>query len=145
MENIIIKYNEDKLKTLKTEDGQSIFHILGMSAVEGNEIDSIYDKLNKYKIDNLYDSFGNPPMYYACNKLNKKFIEKYSNYIFGEKINQNINFSLFFETKNDKMPLTELYKHLNLEDNDLLSLIIELAVKEKIGDITYIIYYLINK
>jgi hypothetical protein len=84
-------------------------------------------------------------MYYACNKLNKKFIEKYSNYIFGEKINSNINFSLFLETKNDKIPLTELYKHINLEDNDLLSLIIELAVKEKIGNITYIIYYLVSK
>jgi len=146
LEKIINKNNEDTLKALRNDDGQNIFHILGMIVqVEGNEIDAIYDKLNKYKIDNLYDSFGNTPMYYACNKLNKKFIEKFSNYFFGEKINSNINFSLFLETKNDKIPLTELYKKLNLEDNDLLSLIIELAVKEKIGDITYIIYYLITK
>ena len=146
MKNIINKYNEDNLKALKTDEGQNIFHILSMiSQVEDNELDYIYDKLNKYKIDNLYDSFGNTPMYYACNKLNKKFIEKYSNYIFGEKINSNINFDLFLETKNNKIPLTELYKQLNLEDNDLLSLLIELAVKEKIGDITYIIFYLVKK
>ena len=83
--NIINKYNEDNLKALKTDDGQNIFHILSKaSQVEGKELDYIYDKLNKYKIDNLYDSFGNTPMYYACNKLNKKFIEKYSNFIFGK-------------------------------------------------------------
>ena len=146
LNKIINENNEDSLKTLRNDDGLTLFHILGMSAqVEGNEIDIIYDKLKKFKIDNLYDSFGNTPMYYACNKLNIKFIEKYTNYIFGKKNNSIINFSLFLETKNDKLPFKELYKYLNLEDNDLLSLIIELTLKEKIGDITYIIYYLIDK
>ena len=146
LKKIINDHKEDNLKALKNDDGQNIFHILGMSAqIEGNEIDAIYDKLNKCKIDNIYDSFGNTPMYYACNKLNKKFIEKYGNYTFGEKTNSNINFSIFFESKNDKLPFKELYKYLNLEDNDLLSLIIELTLKKQIGDITYIIYYLIDK
>ena len=146
LNKIINEHKEDSLKDLKNDDGQSIFHILAMSAqIEGNEIDAIYDKLKNCKIDNLYDSFGNTPMYYACNKLNIKFIEKYANYTFGNKTNSNINFSLFLETKNGKLPFKELYKYLHLEDNDLLSLIIELTLKEKIGDIAYIIYYLIDK
>ena len=137
--------DEKKILDLKNDEGQNIFHILAMSSkIENKELESIYDKLSKFKIDNLYDSFGNTPMYYACNKLNKLFIEKYSNYIFVVKINVNINFQLFLETKNNKLPLKELYKHLHLEDNSLLSLIIELSIKEKIGDIKYITNYLID-
>ena len=117
--------DEKKILDLKNDEGQNIFHILAMSSqIEGKELESIYDKLNKFKIDNLYDSFGNTPMYYACNKLNKLFIEKFSNYIFVVTKNININFQLFLETKNNESPLKELYKHLNLEDNSLLSLII---------------------
>ena len=137
--------DEKKILDLKNDEGQNIFHILAMSSqIEGKELESIYDKLNKFKIDNLYDSFGNTPMYYACNKLNKLFIEKFSNYIFVVTKNININFQLFLETKNNESPLKELYKHLHLEDNSLLSLIIELSIKEKIGDIKYIINYLID-
>ena len=137
--------DEKKLLNLKNDEGQNIFHILAMSSkIRGNELESIYNKLSKFKINNLYDSFGNTPMYYACNKLNKLFIKNYSNYNFGAKINSNINFQLFLETKNNESPLKELYKHLHLEDNNLLSLIIELSIKEKIGDIRYIIYYLID-
>ena len=144
--NQIIKENKDeKLINLKNNEKQNIFHILARFIYESKEMDKIYEKLNNYKIDNLFDIKGNAPMYYACNKLNKKFIEIYSKFNFTEEINKKINYSLFIETKNNSTPLEELYKHINLEDDNLLKLIIELTINLKKGYIIYILKFLINK
>ena len=146
----IIKDNkDDKLFNLKSEDGQNIFHILSKMIPENKnieiEIDSILNELNDYKIDGLYDSIGNTPIYYACKILNKKFIEKFSNYIFGEKNNGKFNSSLFIESDNNLTPLEQLYKKIYLEDNNLISLIIDITLKEKKGYILYPLKYIIDK
>ena len=83
-------------------------------------------------------------MYYACQILNKKFIEIFSNFYFDNKQNKNIDTKLFVETKNNNTPLEELYKKLNLKDNKLLELIIEITLKQKLGYIKYIVDYLID-
>ena len=146
----IIKDNEgNKLINLKSEDGQNIFHILSMIIPENKnieiEIDSIYNNLYKYNINRLFDSKGNTPIYYACKRLNKKFIEKFSNYIFEKKNNDKFNSSLFIESDIDLTPLEELYKKINLEDNYLISLIIDITLREKKGYILYILKYLTEK
>ena len=120
-----------------------------MIIIENNDniksIQSIYNKLDKYKIDKLFDSKGNTPMYYACKNLNKKFIEIYSNFNFEDSKNINFNSSLFIESENDNTPLEQLYKKINLEDNKLLTLIIQVSLKEKKGYLLYVLNYLIYK
>ena len=116
-----------------------------MVMLENNkEMDDKYCKLKKYKISNLFDSKGNTPIYYACNKKNKKFIEEYSNYNFRNNQNEKINSFLFIETKNNCTPLEELYKKIKSNDNDILKLIIILTLELKKGYIFYLLEYLIN-
>ena len=149
LKEIITKNKDKKLFEINDKDESNIFHILAITIFkeEEKDINYIYNELKKYKINNLYDSKGNTPMYYACQKLNKKFIETFSNFIFQNQRNENINTTLFIESKsnNGNTPLEELYKNLYLEDDNLLRLIIEVTLKEKKGYILYVIKFLINK
>ena len=145
LDKIIDENKNEKLINIKNKEGQNIFHILAMIQISNNEqFQSIYDKISLYKIDNLYDSDGNTPMYYACLNLNKKFIEFFSNNNIKEKNDLKLNTSLFVETRNDTTPLEQLYKHLNLMDDYLLSLIIQITLKEKKGYLIHILKYLID-
>ena len=78
----IIEINDEKkILDLKNDEGQNIFHILAMSSkFEGKELESIYDKLSKFKIDNsiineskllsskckcLYNSFNGHSLFFV--------------------------------------------------------------------------------
>ena len=145
--NILLDENKniEIFLKLKNKENQTIFHILSVIPEQKNEsLNNIYNKLKNIKINNLFDINGNTPMYYACQILNKKFIEIFSNFCFDNKQNKNIDTILFVETKNNNTPLEELYKKLNLKDNKLLDLIIEITLKEKFGYMKYIMDYLID-
>ena len=148
LNQIIDEYNDDnKLINLKNSEEQNIFHILAMTSCQNNEkLNNIYNRLKNLQIDNLFDSYGNTPMYYACKKLNKTFIEIFSNYKIDCEKNTEIKSKLFLETKtnNNNTPLEELYKKINIEDKNLLNLIIDITLKEKKGYILYILQYLIK-
>ena len=146
--NLILDESKDdkELFDLKNKEGQNIFHILAMTSSKNNDkIKNIYNKLKKYEIDNYFDSNGNNPMYYACNKLNKEFIEIFGNCKIENGQYSELKSVLFIESKNINSPLEQLYKHIDLEDNNLLNLVIELTLKVKLGYILYILKYLIKK
>ena len=135
----------NKIADLKNKNEESIFNILALANVENNEqLIKIYDKLKKFNIDNLFDSFGNSPIYYACKKFNKKFIETFSNYSFDNFKNNEVNTKIFIESKSNNTPLKELYDKLNLNNDDLLKLIIKITLQEQTGYMKYILDYLIN-
>ena len=137
--------NMDIFYKLKNKENQTIFHILALLSEQNTEkLDKIYNKLKGLKINNLFDTKGNTPMYYACKILNKKFIEIFSNYSFSNISNKNVDTKLFIETKNNNTPLEELYKKLNLIDNNLLDLVIKITLKEQKGYIKYIVDFLID-
>ena len=141
------KDNNEQLLNIKNEEERNIIYILAMTVLENNEtLNKLYDILSKFKIDDMYDIYGNTPMYYACNKLNKKFIEIFSNLKFLDinKNTININSSLFIKSKSNTTPLEQLYKNICLEDNQLLTLIIDITLKEKKGYILYLLIYLID-
>ena len=146
--NKIIDENkeENKFINIKNKNDQNIIHILAMVQEQNNkELIKIYDKIKNIKIDDLFDSYGNTPIYYACQNYNKKFIEIFSNYIFNNKKCEEVNTQIFLVSNNNNTPLEELYKKINSEDSDLLNLIIEITIKEKIGYMKYILDYLIGK
>ena len=149
LNEIITEYKDDKdLINFKNKEGQNIFHILAMSnQVQDENIDLIYNRLSSIKLDDydLFDNYGNSPMYYACSKFNKKYIKIFGKYNFNQDNNEDMNIDLFFEQKNNITPLEILYQNLNKEDNDLLSLIIKIAFKSSIGNILYLIKYLVDK
>ena len=85
-----------KLKNKENQTIFHIFHILSLFPEQNNEpLNNIYNKLKSIKINNLFDINGNTPMYYACQILNKKFIEIFSNFCFDNKQNKNIDTKLF--------------------------------------------------
>jgi len=142
--NNIADEKADILVKLKNKENQTIFHVLSLLIENDEKLNMIYNKLKSIKINNLFDANGNTPMYYACKIMNKKFIEIFSNYIISNKFNKKVDTKLFIETHNNKTPLEELYKKINLLNNNLLNLIIEITLKEKKGYIKYIVDYLIN-
>ena len=146
--NKIIDENKEdnKFINIKNKNEQNIIHILALVKEKNNEeLIKIYDKIKNIKIGDLFDSYGNTPMYYACQNYNKKFIELFSNYKFNKDGIENVNTKIFIESKNSSTPLEELYKKINLEDNNLLDLIIEITFTEKIGYLKYVLDYLIDK
>ena len=132
------------LLNYKNEDNVTIFHILA-------KIDdsSFYEdpKITKHQISNLFDNLGNTPIYYACKILNKSFIEAFTKYSIKKVENKlnNVNYSLFIETRNDTNPLKSLYLHLNKKDIKIINLIIDLSINLKIVYINFIILFLIKE
>ena len=142
--NRILDEDVDMIVKLKNKENQTIFHILSLLLSDDEKLKEIYNKLKRTQINNLIDSNGNTPMYYACKLLNKKFIEIFSNYIVSNKFNKNLETKLFIETQNNNTPLEELYKKIHLLNSNLLNLLIEITLKEKKGYIKYIVDYLID-
>ena len=125
-----VLYEKDLLN-YKNEKNVTIFHIL--AKIRKDLSFYIENKIDKYKLSNLFDDFGNTPIYYACQKLNINFIETFSNYSFSSNNNdqQNVNYTLFNETNNKTSPLKSLYFQINQKDNKILKLIIDISVNEK--------------
>ena len=126
-----VLYEKDLLN-YRNENNLTIFHILAKISKDL----SFYteNKIDKYKISNLFDNLGNTPIYYACHKLNINFIETFSGYSFSSTNNdpQIVNYSLFIETNNNKTsPLKSLYFQINKRNNNILKLIIDISINTK--------------
>ena len=135
---------EKDLPNLKNDEDITIFHIL---AKNKNNC-SFYKENNteKYNISNLFDNLGNTPLYYACEKCNKNFIEYFTNYSFSSNDNpeDKVNYSLFMETKNENTPLKSLYLQLNKKDSGIIKLIIDISISMKKVYILYVVLFLIE-
>ena len=132
--NDLLNYtNEDKL---------TILHIL--AKIDNDS--SYYEEkdFKKYNISNIFDNFGNTPIYYACEKLNINFIETFSNYSFSSINNDPkiIKYSLFIETNNKTTPLKALYYQIKEKDMKILKLIIDISINIKKVYILNIILFL---
>ena len=120
---------QNKLVNLKNDKGQTIYHIL--PNVQNNLF--FCKDLENHNISNLFDIYGNTPMYYACQNFNIIFIEIFSHYSFSLSDNNptNVNYNLFIETKNSKTPLEILYEKLNKKDDKILKIIIDISINMK--------------
>ena len=141
---ILSQNNNDQnfLINYKNNEQQTIYHIL--SNVQNNLL--FCKNLQNHNVSNLFDVYGNTPMYYACKNFNIIFIETFSNYSFNLTDNNNskVNYSLFLETKNSKTPLEILYEKLNKNDNNVIKLIIDISTNMKKVYFIPIIKYLIQ-
>ena len=120
---------QNKLQNLIDDKGKTIYHLLPF--LENNLY--ICKKLEKHDISNIFDNEGHTPMFYACKYLNKNFIEKFSHYQFNsnEQKSNDVNYDLFLEAKNNKMPLEMLYEFINKKDDRALKLIIDIGLNKR--------------
>ena len=144
IQRILSENNNDpnKLANLKDEKGQTIYHLL--PKIQNNLFICKY--LENHKISNLFDKEGNTPMYYACENFNVIFIETFSHYSFDSIDNKsnNVNYSLFLESKNNTTPLEVLYNKLNKRDNTILKIIIDISINLRKVYFIPVIKYLIQ-
>ena len=134
---------QNKLQNLIDDKGKTIYHLLPF--LENNLY--ICKKLEKHNISNIFDNEGHTPMFYACKYLNKNFIEKFSHYQFNsnEQKSNDVNYDLFLEAKNNKMPLEMLYEFINKKDDRALKLIIDIGLNTKKIIFVPLIKYLIQE
>ena len=138
---------ENNLLNYKNQEGVTIFHILSKIPKDL----SFYKEKNleKYSISNLFNNFGNTPMFYACKELNFNFIEFFSNYSFSSDSNEpkNVKYSLFIETNNDNetTPLKLLYFQIKKNNMKLLKLLIDISINTRKVYIYFIVLFLIEK
>ena len=135
---------EKNLLNYKNQEGTTIFHIL---AKIQKDI-SFYKKnnLEKYNISNLFDNFGNTPIFYACKELNFNFITFFTNYYFSPNNNNTVNpkYSLFIETNNDTTHLQLLYSQINRKNMKILKILIDISINTKLVYISFIVLFLIK-
>ena len=142
---ILSENNNDQSKLLNLIDQkcQTIHHLLPLIK------DNLYfcKKLENHNISNIYDIEGNSPIFNACKNLNINFIETYSHYSFssGDNHSNIVNYNLFLETKNNKIPLEALYEQIDKKDDKIIKLIIDISINtKKVFFIPLIKYLILN-